>query len=101
MKTTLDLPDDLARAVKIRAAERHMKMKDVVAEALRAALAADDALRPCTLDPVQAFGQRLVFQADGAVTNPAGVDDAQFFAALDELRPDSRRGGLHDPFSER
>lgn len=101
MKTTLDLPDDLVRAVKIRAAERHMKMKDVVADALRAALAADDALRPRTLDPVQAFGQRLVFHADGTVTNPAGVDDEQFFAALDDVRADSRRSGLRDPFAER
>jgi plasmid stability protein len=38
MKTTLDLPDDLMRAVKIRAAEHNLKLKDVVADALRAAL---------------------------------------------------------------
>jgi plasmid stability protein len=38
MKTTIDLPDDLMRAVKIRAAEHNLKLKDVVADALRAAL---------------------------------------------------------------
>lgn len=35
MKTTLDLPDDLMTAVKIRAAQENRKMKDIVAEALR------------------------------------------------------------------
>jgi plasmid stability protein len=100
MKTTLELPDDLVRAVRIRAAERNMKLKDVVAEALRAGLAADEAQRFRALDPVQALGQRMVFHADGTVTNPAGIDDAQFFSALDELRTESRRGGLRDPLEE-
>lgn len=39
MKTTLDLPDDLARAVKIRAAEENRKLKDVIADLLRRGLA--------------------------------------------------------------
>jgi plasmid stability protein len=39
MKTTLDLPDDLMRAVKIRAAEENRKLKDVIAELLRRGLA--------------------------------------------------------------
>ena len=39
MKTTLDLPDDLMRAVKIRAAEEGRKMKDVIADFLRRGLA--------------------------------------------------------------
>lgn len=34
MKTTLDIPDDLMRAVKIRAAEENRRLKDVVAELL-------------------------------------------------------------------
>ena len=38
MKTTLDLPDDLMRAIKIRAAEEGRKMKDIVAEFLRRGL---------------------------------------------------------------
>ncbi len=38
MKTTLDLPDDLMRAAKIRAAENNLRLKDLVADALRAAL---------------------------------------------------------------
>lgn len=35
MKTTLDLPDELMTAVKIRAARENRKLKDVISEALR------------------------------------------------------------------
>ena len=38
MKTTLDLPDDLMRAVKIRAAKENRKLKDIIAEILRRGL---------------------------------------------------------------
>lgn len=39
MKTTLDLPDDLMRAVKIRAVEENRKLKDTMADLLRRGLA--------------------------------------------------------------
>lgn len=39
MKTTLELPDDLARRIKIRAAERNQKLKDTVAQLLELGLA--------------------------------------------------------------
>jgi len=42
MKTTLDLPDDLIRAVKIQAARKNLRMKDIVAEALRRDLGMDE-----------------------------------------------------------
>ncbi|MQA00410.1 MAG: antitoxin [Dehalococcoidia bacterium] len=35
MKTTLDLPDDLMRSIKMRAAREDRKLKDLVAELLR------------------------------------------------------------------
>lgn len=38
MKTTLDLPDDLMREIKIRAATQGKKLKDVMAETLRSGL---------------------------------------------------------------
>lgn len=38
MKTTLDLPDELMRAIKVRAAQQDRKIKDVVAELLRRGL---------------------------------------------------------------
>lgn len=40
MKTTLDLPDDLMRAVKIRAAQDNRRLKDVLAEVISRGLAA-------------------------------------------------------------
>jgi plasmid stability protein len=39
MKTTLDLPDDLVRAVKIRAVEENRRLKDTMADLLRSGLA--------------------------------------------------------------
>lgn len=41
MKTTVDLPDDLVRTVKIRAAQENRRLKDVVAELLLRGLKAD------------------------------------------------------------
>lgn len=38
MKTTLDLPDELMRTVRIRAAEENLKLKEVVANLLRLGL---------------------------------------------------------------
>jgi plasmid stability protein len=40
MKTTLDLPDDLMRAVKIRAVHEQKKLKDAIAEFIRKGMAA-------------------------------------------------------------
>jgi plasmid stability protein len=40
MKTTLDLPDDLMRAVKIRAVHERKKLKDTIADLLRKGMAA-------------------------------------------------------------
>lgn len=39
MKTTLDLPDEVMRAVKIHAVNENRKLKDMVAELLRRGLA--------------------------------------------------------------
>jgi len=38
MKTTLDLPDDVMRAVKIRAVEDNRRLKDTIADLLRRGL---------------------------------------------------------------
>jgi plasmid stability protein len=38
VKTTLDLPDDLMREIKVRAAREDRKLKDLVAELLRRGL---------------------------------------------------------------
>jgi hypothetical protein len=47
MKTTLDLPDELMRSVKIRAVQENRKLKDMVADLLRRGLAVQaDAVAP-------------------------------------------------------
>jgi len=38
MKMTLDLPDDLIRTIKIRAAKENRKLKDAIADLLRSGL---------------------------------------------------------------
>lgn len=38
MKTTIDLPDELVRAIKIRAVEEDKSLKDLVAELLNGAM---------------------------------------------------------------
>ena len=43
MKTTLDLPDDLVREVKLRALDENRRFKDVAAELMRKGLSADHA----------------------------------------------------------
>jgi plasmid stability protein len=42
MKTTLDLPDDLMREIKIRAAREDRKLKDLITELLRQGMAAKE-----------------------------------------------------------
>ena len=100
MKTTIELPDELMRAVKIRAAERNQRLKDVVADALRAALVAPAAAPTEPLDPVQAFGRRLVFRPDGSVENPGAWADEAYIQALEDMRAESRSKPLHDPFGQ-
>jgi hypothetical protein len=44
MKTTLDLPDELLRAIKVRAVRDNRKLKDAVADLLRHGLAREPAV---------------------------------------------------------
>ena len=53
MKTTLDLPDELMRAVKVRAAEDNLELKEVVTNLLRRGLAATAAKKPMVRNRVQ------------------------------------------------
>lgn len=48
MKTTLELPDDLMRSVKVRAAATDRKIKDVVEEMIRNGLAAGTDAEPAS-----------------------------------------------------
>lgn len=98
MKTTLELPDELMRAVKIRAASTDRRLRDVVAELIRRGLEA--APQPSAADPIQAWAEKLVFHADGTVTNPDGIDDPAFFEALEDIRRSSRLTPSRDPFAD-
>lgn len=56
MKTTLDLPDELMREVKIRAVHEHKKLKDAIAELLRRGMAAGKTRLPKTPKAVKLRG---------------------------------------------
>ena len=45
MKTTLELPDELTRAIKLRAVQRNRKLKDEIADLLRLGIAREPAAR--------------------------------------------------------
>jgi hypothetical protein len=53
MKTTLELPDELMREVKIRAVHEHKKLKDAIAEFIRKGMAAGEERRSKTPKPVK------------------------------------------------
>ena len=56
MKTTLDLPDDLMRQVKIRAVHEQKKLKDAIAEFIRKGMAASNSPRAKMPKPVKLRG---------------------------------------------
>jgi hypothetical protein len=56
MKTTLDLPDDLMREVKIRAVHEHKKLKDAIADFIRRGMSASKTRRPKIPKPVKLRG---------------------------------------------
>ena len=66
MKTTLEIPDELMRRVKMRAVQRNQKLKDTVATLLEAGIAAasDDAPLVYLPKPVRLKARRTVTIAD-------------------------------------
>lgn len=99
MKTTLELPDDLMRSLKIRAAQSDRRLKDIVTELLQRGLAEPNAGVESG-DPAHVLRARLIFNDDGTVTNPDGIDDPEFFASLESIREEDRRTPPRDPFAE-
>lgn len=81
MKTTVDLPDDLAIEVKKAAAERRTTIRDLVERGLRRELAAS----PATSDERRAIRWVTV---DGGL--PPGLDLDDRAAMQDWLRTDER-----------
>lgn len=56
MKTTLDLPDELMRKVKIRAVHEQKKLKDAIAEFIRIGMAASQSRSAKRPKPVKLRG---------------------------------------------
>lgn len=98
MKTTLELPDELMRHLKVRAAQTDRTLKDVVTDVIRRGLDAVPAASDT--DPLKAWAGKLVRGADGSISNPDGIDDPEFFGALDAMRQQSRKRAPHDPFAD-
>jgi plasmid stability protein len=69
MKTTLDLPDDLMRTVKIRAVHEHKKLKDTIAELLRKGLSNKGVARAKLPKPVKLRGGPLTTDEIEAAIN--------------------------------
>ena len=90
MKTTFDLPDPLLRRAKAAAAAQGRPLRDLVAEAIEARLAAPPPPLKRRSEPPpdewQAFLSTLDLQPDGSYINPNGTDNPAFFEALDEVR---------------
>ena len=74
MKTTIEMPDELMRRVKMRAIERNQKLKDAVAQLLEAGMAAaSDATPPARAPkPVRLKTRRPITIDDIEIAIAAG-----------------------------
>ena len=69
MKTTLDLPDDLMREVKIRAVHERKKLKDAIAEFIRKGMAVSKGRPPKIPKPIKLRGGPLTIAEIEAAIN--------------------------------
>lgn len=79
MKTTLDLPDELMRAIKVRAAQQGRKIKDVVTELLRSGLSQTHSGAPI---PTPRRVQLPLVHCGGAATREQEMTPERVAAAL-------------------
>lgn len=97
MKTTLDLPDDLMRELKVRAAMEGRRLKDVIGEALRVGLKNRDAFGSpaprsrITTDPEMGFP--LVQCPPDAPASRMSAEQIRRLADESQLEEDLRRAG--------
>lgn len=80
MKTTIDLPADLVREMKLRAVKEGRKLKDVAAELLARGLTAED---PSRLPLPK--GPKVEIQADGLPVIRCGKDAPATRMSIGEL----------------
>lgn len=69
VKTTLDIPDELMREVKIRAVHEQKKLKDTIAELLRKGIAAGKVRRAKFPQPVKLRGGPITTEDIEAAIN--------------------------------
>jgi plasmid stability protein len=76
MKTTLELPDDLMRRIKLRAVHRNRKLKEEVAQLLEAGMASQSAAEAPARPPkpVRLRGRKPVTLAEIESAIAAGRD---------------------------
>jgi metal-responsive CopG/Arc/MetJ family transcriptional regulator len=77
MRTTIDLPDPLFREVKSTAASRGLKLKEFIAESLRAALKQEENSSTATLTEEELHRRRVAqfleaIKKDHVQTGPVG-----------------------------
>ena len=87
---TMALPDELIHRIKIFAA---VTDEELLGRGLEVAESGQ------TDNALQALKDCLLFKPDGTATNPDGIDDPEFFQALDEIRCQSRREVSRDPLA--
>jgi hypothetical protein len=78
MKMTLDLPDDLAKQVKLLAVHEDQKLKDTVAQLLRRGLSATGLGSPATVTADKAMLQRRKEMTRKFISGEWGVELAGF-----------------------
>jgi plasmid stability protein len=69
MKTTLELPDELMREIKIRAVHERKKLKDAITELLRKGIAASKTRPPKIPKPVKLRGGPITTEEIEAAIN--------------------------------
>lgn len=84
MKTTLELPDDLVREIKLRAVMQDRAFKDLVAELLRRSLSAESTIaqRPAP----SAYDARIIIDADGLPSFRALSEDAAQMISIEDAQ---------------
>jgi hypothetical protein len=97
MKTTLDLPDELMRGMKIRAATQGRKLKDVVADAIRESLGSKPdahAEAPPLVISRSASGFPYIQCRPASDKTPPSSAQLQRLIEESELEEDLRRAGI-------
>jgi hypothetical protein len=96
MKTTLDLPDDLVRAVKLRALQDGRKLKDAFADLLRQGLAAAKLapIKPPKMSTNAKTGLPLIKCAPGAPISNMTTEEIYTMLHKSQEEEDLERLGI-------